>query len=134
MRYLLVLCAVVALALLPCVASAADVGQVSNATLGQMGLSGLQPMTDVQGLDIRGSGFAAAGGYSRAVWGGASTANAYVGVSYTKNASAGGTTNSFAGVQKSASIDVVSPRLNGSVTLTITRGAIAVGSSTAWAK
>ena len=65
MRSLLIVCAVVSvLALTAGMANAA--GQVPNATLAQLGLSGLQTMSDVQGTDIRGMGFATVGGYSSA--------------------------------------------------------------------
>ena len=36
--------------------SAADHGQVPASTLAQMGLSSMQPMSDVQGLEVRGKG------------------------------------------------------------------------------
>jgi hypothetical protein len=127
MRSLLMVCVMVGLAMLPCVAGAAEVGQVSDATLAQMGLGGMQQMTDVQGLNIRGSGFAAAGGYSKATWFSASTANAYVGVSLTKWADAGGTTSSLAG-------STTVKTFPSGATFSVVRGVVAVGSSSAYAK
>ena len=62
MRSLLILCMAVCLALLPAVANAA--GQVSDAILGQLGLSAMHQMTDTQGMDVRGSGFATVSGQS----------------------------------------------------------------------
>ena len=62
MRSLLIVCVVVCLALLPAVANAA--GQVSDATLAQLGLSSMHQMTDTQGVAIRGSGFAKVSGES----------------------------------------------------------------------
>jgi opacity protein-like surface antigen len=67
MRSLLVLCAVVSvLALTAGMANAANPGQVPNSTLAQLGLSGMQPMSDVQGTDIRGMGFVVVSGYALA--------------------------------------------------------------------
>ena len=62
MRFLLMVCVVLGLALLPSMANAA--GQVPDATLTQVGLVGMQPMTDVQGINIRGNGFAMVSGFS----------------------------------------------------------------------
>ncbi len=62
MRFLAIVVTVVCLAVLPTVANAA--GQVPDATLAQVGLSGMHQMTDAQGLDVRGSGFAAVSGWS----------------------------------------------------------------------
>ena len=86
MRSLLFACAVL---LVACTACAA--GQVPDATLSSFGLSGMQQMTDAQGTQIRGMGFAAVGGFSFASAPGSATGNGYVGVSATSNAlTAGG--------------------------------------------
>jgi hypothetical protein len=58
MRSLIVLCVVACVALTAGMANAA--GQISDNALSQMGLSGLQTISDVQGTEIRGMGFAAA--------------------------------------------------------------------------
>jgi hypothetical protein len=42
---------------LPLVVSAAEPGQVPGSALAQMGVAGLQPMSDAQGESIRGMGF-----------------------------------------------------------------------------
>jgi hypothetical protein len=65
MRSLLMVCAVVCLALVASVASAAP-GQVSDSTLAAFGLGGMQQMTDVQGTQVRGMGFAVVGGIGTA--------------------------------------------------------------------
>lgn len=62
MRFWLCVCVALSLAVLPSVASAAD--QVPEATLAQAGLSGMQQMTDAQGMDVRGTGFAVVSGVS----------------------------------------------------------------------
>ncbi len=64
MRSLLVVGVALCLAMLPAVANAA--GQVPDATLSQCGLSAMHQMTDAQGLNVRGSGFAWVGGNSYA--------------------------------------------------------------------
>ena len=67
MRSLLVVCAVISvLALTAGMANAANPGQVPNSSLAQLGLSGMQPMSDVQGTDIRGMGFVVVSGYAGA--------------------------------------------------------------------
>jgi hypothetical protein len=53
MRSLLTVCAVLLVASVAC---AATPGQVPSATLDSFGLSGMQQMTDAQGLNIRGMG------------------------------------------------------------------------------
>lgn len=93
MRSLIVLCVVVCVVLAAGFASAANPGQVSQDTLSKMGLADLQPMSDVQGTSVRGSGFAAVGGYSFATSGGgvpvfgtnASSGNGYIAVSGPRN-------------------------------------------------
>ena len=67
MRSLFLVCAVVSvLALTAGMANAANPGQVPNSTLAQLGLSGLQTMSDAQGADVRGMGFNTVSGYSSA--------------------------------------------------------------------
>ena len=58
MRPLLIVSAVVCLSLAAGVASAASPCQIPDATLASFGLSGMQRMTDVEGANIRGTGFA----------------------------------------------------------------------------
>ena len=97
MRSLLMVCAVVCLALVAGVATAATPGQVSDATLASFGLSGMQQMSDAQGTHVRGMGFAAVSGFSAArAPGGQVSANNYVAVSATSNALAAGASVSFA--------------------------------------
>ena len=67
MRSLLVVCTLISvLALTAGMANAANPGQVPNSALAQLGLSGMQPMSDVQGTDIRGMGFVFVTGYALA--------------------------------------------------------------------
>ena len=54
MRYLLIASLVLMVASVAC---AATPGQVPDSTLAMMGISGAQPMSDVQGADIRGTSF-----------------------------------------------------------------------------
>jgi hypothetical protein len=85
MRSLLAVCVV--LALTAGVANAANPGQVPDATLAQLGLSGLQTMSDVQGTDIRGMGFASVSGVEIAKAPGGSVAiNGYNTASFGNNA------------------------------------------------
>jgi hypothetical protein len=89
MRSLLMVCAVLCLALVAGVASAATPGQVPDATLAAFGLSGMQQMSDVQGTQVRGMGFAAVGGFSVArAPGGQIAGNGYVAVSDPRHGSA----------------------------------------------
>jgi hypothetical protein len=44
-----------------CSANAESPGQISDAQLAQIGMAGLQPMSDVQGDQIRGMGFSSGG-------------------------------------------------------------------------
>jgi hypothetical protein len=68
MRNLLTVCAVVCVVLLAAsFATAANPGQVPHNTLSQMGLAGLQPMTDLEGSTVHAKGFVTAGGSSIAV-------------------------------------------------------------------
>jgi hypothetical protein len=81
-------------------ASAADSG-VSKATLNDMGLGTVRPLTDDEGLTVRGKGsFAGVWGGSTASWpGGQASSNNYsAGSSWLgKGSSAGGNSYSFAG-------------------------------------
>ncbi len=89
MRSLLMVCAVMCLALVAGVANAATPGQVPDATLASFGLSGMQQMTDVQGTQVRGMGFAAVSGFSfAAAPGGQASGNNYVAVSSPHHGSA----------------------------------------------
>ena len=56
----------------------ADQGQVSKDRLADLGLSSIQVMSDVQGEQIRGKGFAAVAGYSYAHTYGAGSADGYI--------------------------------------------------------
>jgi hypothetical protein len=58
MRSLLIVCAVACLSLAAGVATAAGPGEVPDATLASFGLGGMQRMNDIQGENIRGTGFA----------------------------------------------------------------------------
>ena len=123
MRSLLMVCAVVCLALVASVASAAP-GQVSDSTLAAFGLGGMQQMSDVQGTQVRGMGFAAVSGTSVAkAPGGATSTNGYFAVSTTSSALAAGASISAAvsGVGFSSGTFVVA-------------GSIAVGGAVAYAK
>lgn len=62
-------------------AMAAD-GNVSDGLLADMGLASMQTMTDAQGDQIRGKGFAAAWGYSSAHVYGAHSTNGYLAVGH----------------------------------------------------
>ena len=88
MRSLLVVCLVACVALVAGTANAG--GQISDNTLAQMGLSGLQTMSDLQGTEVRGMGFAAVGGISVASSGHSVAADGYVAVSTGSNALAAG--------------------------------------------
>ena len=98
MRSLIVLCVVLCVVLAAGFASAANPGQVSQNTLSKMGLADLQPMSDVQGTSVRGSGFASVSGYSTASSGGGAPVlgtdahawNKYSATSKTTNALAAG--------------------------------------------
>ncbi len=126
MRSLLMVCAVVCLALVAGVASAATPGQVPDATLAAFGLSGMQQMSDVQGTQVRGMGFAAVGGFSSAVAPGAASANGYVAVSGpTRNALAAGASLSVA----ASGVGVFTPIGNSGIVV----GAVAGGGAIAYA-
>ena len=66
MRVVLMVVVAVGLVFLAGTVNAAQPGQVPNATLARLGLSRVQPMTDAQGLGIRGSGFAMVNGTNTA--------------------------------------------------------------------
>ena len=87
MRSLLI--AVACLMLTAGVAYAANPGQVPDATLASFGLSGMQQMTDAQGMNVRGMGFAQVSGYSIAnAPGGQQSENQYVAISNPRRGSA----------------------------------------------
>jgi hypothetical protein len=104
-------------------ACAAQPGQVSDTTLAQVGLSGMHQMTDVQGMAIRGNGFAVAGGIDVAVVPGAISAHgAAAGVDGGKGGLVSTSSNAYA----SSSISVTTKVLGitvGSCTTTITASA-----------
>ena len=62
MRSLLCVCLVACVVLTAGMAGAANPGQVPDNTLSMIGLSGLQPMSDVQGTEVRGMGDASVSG------------------------------------------------------------------------
>jgi hypothetical protein len=128
MRSLLMVCAVVCLALVASVASAAP-GQVPDATLAAYGLSGMQQMSDVQGTQVRGMGFAAVSGFSVAqAPGGQISANNYVAVSNPHHGSA---LAAGASVSVAASgVGVFTPWGNGGIVV----GGVAGGGAVAYAK
>jgi hypothetical protein len=126
MRSLLMVCAVLCLALVASVASAATPGQVPDATLAAFGLSGMQQMSDVQGTQVRGMGFAAVGGFSVAAAPGSVTANHYTAVSATNNALAAGASVSVA----ASGVGVFTPWGNSGFVV----GSIAAGGAVAYAK
>ena len=88
MRSLLIVCVVACVALVAGTANAA--GQISDNTLAQMGLAGLQTMSDAQGSEIRGMGFAAVVGTNTARLNGSTVATAIIAVSARPNALAVG--------------------------------------------
>lgn len=67
-------------------AVAAD-GNVSNGMLADMGLSGIQTMSDTQGDQIRGKGYASVWGGGYAAVHGAASANGYVATSSNHHSS-----------------------------------------------
>jgi hypothetical protein len=97
MRSVILMSLVACLVLMAGVANAAQpAGQVPNATLAQLGLGQMHQMTDVQGTTIRGSGFAAVGGWSWATSPTSGSGNSYVAVSTAKPALAAGASASVA--------------------------------------
>ena len=78
MRSLLCVCLVACVVLTAGFAGAATPGQVSDNTLAMMGLSGMQSMSDVQGMEVRGTSFVATAGFSYAVSPGSAAASGYV--------------------------------------------------------
>ena len=102
-------------------------GQVPDATLAAFGLGGMQQMTDVQGTQVRGMGFAAVGGFSVAkAPGGQISANDYVAVSATHNALAAGASLSVA----ASGVGVFTPLGNVGIVV----GGVAGGGAVAYAK
>ena len=76
MRFLSLVCVVLCLALVASIANAASPGQIPDSAMAQFGLSGLQPMTDAQGLSVRGMGYVTVSSISYAsVFGTASGTN-----------------------------------------------------------
>jgi hypothetical protein len=127
MRSLLMVCTVVCLALVAGVANASTPGQVPDATLAAFGLSGMQQMSDVQGTQVRGMGFAAVAGYSSAhAPGGQVSTNGYVGVSNTSGALAAGASLSVA----ASGVGVFTPGGNFGIVV----GGVAGGGAIAYAK
>jgi hypothetical protein len=127
MRSLLVVCLVACVALVAGTANAA--GQISDNTLAQMGIAGLQTMSDIQGTEIRGMGFAAVAGTNKAVLGGTVAKNSYVAVSAPKHGSA---------LAAGASVGIAAGGIGvfppfGSPSGVVV-GTIAVGGAVAWAK
>jgi hypothetical protein len=77
MRSLLIVCVIV---LMAGVANAAAPGQISDNALAQMGLSGMQTMSDAQGSQIRGMGFVSVQGSVGLNLGGICAGSSYVAV------------------------------------------------------
>jgi hypothetical protein len=129
MRSLLMVCAVVCLSLVAGVASASSPGQVPDATLAAFGLNGMQQMTDVQGTNVRGMGFAAVGGITVAkAPGGQLSANGYVAVSDPHHGSA--LAAGAAGSVAASGVGVFTPGGNFGVVV----GGVAIGGAVAYAK
>jgi hypothetical protein len=63
MKILFALASIVAFSVAPAFAGE---GQVSEQSLGKMGLSGMKAMSDAQGMQIRGQSIAVVGGFSQA--------------------------------------------------------------------
>jgi hypothetical protein len=84
MRSLITVCTIACVVLLAAsFASAANPGQISHVSLSQMGLAGLQPMSDLEGGSLRGKGFVAAGGISIAAVPGAIDAHGSIAVGHS---------------------------------------------------
>jgi hypothetical protein len=128
MRSLLMVCAVVCLALVAGVANAAP-GQVPDATLAAFGLSGMQQMSDVQGTQVRGMGFAAVGGIGTARAPGGQVETTWYGA--VSNPHHGSALAAGANVAVAASgVGIFTPIGNVGVVV----GGIAVGGSVAYAR
>jgi len=126
MRSLLIVCVVACLALTAGMANAASPGQISDNTLSQMGLAGLQTMSDAQGTEIRGmGGLVVVSGTNAARLFGSTASNSYLAVSSPKQGSATANGNSTGTVNASLSIG---PWVVGSIRVT------AYGSAYGWAK
>jgi hypothetical protein len=122
MRSLLVVCLVACVALVAGTANAG--GQISDNTLAQMGLAGLQTMSDVQGTEVRGMGFYAVIGGTSARGLGACASSSYV---------ASGSKPVAGGAVAGIVFGNVTEVLGGCGTLTVVRGCgiIAVANSSA---
>jgi hypothetical protein len=120
MRSLVIACAVMLLAGTAC-------ASVPDATLASFGLGGMQQMSDAQGLNVRGMGFASVGGVSVATAPGAFAANDYSAVSNTGSGNyvAAGATISVA----AAGGGVFTPIGNAGIVV----GSVAFGGSVAFA-
>ncbi len=106
MRYLLTACVVACLALGAGMAHAATPGQVPDSTLAAMGLGGLQPISDAQGTDIRGTGFASVSGFTYVKEGYTTVASSYHATAIGGTAVAVGGTILFHGVILTGSVAV----------------------------
>ncbi|MEX2333250.1 MAG: hypothetical protein WD600_03270 [Pseudohongiella sp.] len=125
-----VLIASCALVLLACVSTATAAEPISKSTLGNMGLSGMQSLSDADGMAIRGKGtFAGVWGGSTALWQGSAASNNYeAGAQWVnKDSTALGNSLSFAGVVEA----IYAQDPTGSALSVQVLGAIAGGS--AWA-
>ncbi len=125
MRFLLCACLVACVVMTAGFAGAATPGQVPDNTLAMIGLSGIQPMTDVQGTEVRGMG-------GTAVVYGTEVATAPIGVVALNGYYAKGTGYyaSAAGVAGSLAVSGI----GGSSGSFIVAGSIAVGGAYATAK
>ena len=122
--------------------SFADQTQPSVATLGQMGLSGMEIASEAEAMQVRGKGYVHGGkGSSVAVWGessaniggekgGASASNGYKASGKHK---AGGETESVAGMSIEKSISRKGCRCKTSYKLSLTKTYFSGGSSSAYA-
>jgi hypothetical protein len=131
---------VLASAILMLLAATAAAGElaVSKSTLSDMGLGGMQSMTDSDGLAVRGKGtFASVWGGSKATFPGQSSENHYeAGAQWLgKGSSAGGNSLSFAGaVQIDFAAEAAFPPPYAAAVLQIHAvGGIAGGGANAWA-
>jgi len=118
--FIYVAIALVAMGVLTSSASAAD-NQVSTSSLNAAGLPGFAPISDAQGMTVRGK-FAAVGGITVATAPGAFSANGYVATGHT-SASGGAFSLAVSGVGGSI----------GGVSGFIVAGSVAAGVATAHA-
>ena len=117
MRSLLIVCVVACVTLVAGMANAATPSQISDNALAQMGLAGLQTMSDAQGIEIRGMGFAAVAGINTARLNGSTSSNSYLAVSPGPNALA-------IGASAGAIVDISHHQISGMVAV---GGALAFG-------